>query len=125
MADPELDYNPLTGQCSIRLVDGDPVMTDSPEYEMRTMWCEGAGWPMDESGRRGPLQEEFPETLSGTPNQLAASLEDRCAPLINDRVLDSVVCESVKPVGERGLSFVVAYTRPGKPAERKPLEVGT
>lgn len=125
MADPELDYLPKTGKCRIRLVNGDPVMTDSPEYEMRTVWCEAPGWPMDESQRRGPLSEEFPETTSGTPTRMAASLEDRCAPLISDRVIDTVVCERVEQIREGAVGFIVRYTRAGKPAERANLELGT
>lgn len=125
MADPELDYNPQNGKCRVRLVNGDPVPTDSPEYEMRTVWCEAPGWPMDESQRRGPLSEEFPETTRGTPGRLAASLEDRCAPLISDRVLDSVVCERVEQIREGAIAFVARYTRAGKPAEPATLEIGT
>lgn len=125
MADPELDYNPQTGKCRVRLVNGDPVPTDSPEYEMRTMWCEAPGWPMEETPRRGPLNEEFPETTRATPGQMAASLEDRCAALIDERVLDAVTAEAVEQIRPGTVAFSVTYQRPGQPAERFPLEIGT
>ncbi len=125
MADPVMDFNERTGKHRIRLVDGDPVPSDGPEYEILTMWTESAGWPMEESPRRGPLNEEFPESTSGTPSALKTSLEERCEPLRIDRVLDEIICEAVVTPRPGVIVFSARYRRPGRPAERKKLEMGT
>lgn len=125
MADPVMDYNPVTGKHRIRLVDGDPVLSESPEYAMLSMWYEGAGWAGEETPRRGTLSEEFPETTLTTPFRLKASLEERCQPLVEARVIESVTVISVTQPSDSAIAFTAEYRQGGRPPEAIPFMVGT
>ena len=124
MADPQIDFNATTGRHSIRLVNGDPVMDDSPAYEILTMLTEDPGWLMEETPRRGNLLREFETTTRSTPSIMKASLEDRCEPLKPD-VLTDAECTSVTQPADGQLAFILRYTQPGVPVPADlSLEVG-
>lgn len=121
--DPQLSYNPQTGKHSIKLVDGDPVMDDSPFYEILSMLTEGPGWPMEETPRRGSLADEFPEATSVTPSRFRTSIEERCAPLVLDRTIESATCQSVTQPTKESIAFALSYVVGGKRARDLLVEI--
>jgi len=119
-----MDFDATTGRHRIRLVDGDPVLSDLPDYEILTMLTEDPGWYMEETPRRGSLLREFENTTRLTPSQMKASLVDRCDPLKPDVLVDAE-CVSVTQPADGQLAFRLQYTQPGKPpGEPADLEVG-
>ena len=128
MADPLTELNLQSGRHRIVLRDGDPVPDDSPSYEILSMLYEDPGWPMEETPRQGNLKSEFDETGQDTATQFKAAVERRCEPIIDDRIIVSAECTSVRQVVDTQGSkifFNLLYKTPGEPTREAPIEIGS
>lgn len=131
LANPQTELNPLTARHRIVLVNGNPVEDTSPAYQILSMLSEDPGWVMEETPREGSLLAEFAETSPSpatTTTQFVAAVERRCEPLINERVVTSATCTSVRqeltPDGSQ-IRFALQYKTPGNSDEQTlPLSIG-
>jgi hypothetical protein len=131
LANPKLELNLSTARQRIVLVNGNPVEDTSPAYQIGSMLSESPGWIMEETPREGSLLDEFAETSSSsatTATQFVAAVERRCEPLIQERVLTSVKCTSVRQqITSDGsvITFGLLYKTPGNSDEQVlPMAIG-
>ena len=123
LANPKLELNLSTARQRIVLVNGNPVEDTSPAYQIGSMLSESPGWIMEETPREGSLLDEFAETSSSsatTATQFVAAVERRCEPLIQERVLTSAKCTSVRQqITSDGsvITFGLLYKTPGNSDE--------
>ena len=126
LANPKLELNLSTARQRIVLVNGNPVEDTSPAYQIGSMLSESPGWIMEETPREGSLLDEFAETSSSsatTATQFVAAVERRCEPLIQERVLTSAKCTSVRQqITSDGsvITFGLLYKTPGNSDEQMP-----
>jgi len=128
MGDPVTKLNLMSGRHRIELRNGDPVLDESPAYEILSMLYEDPGWPMEETPREGNLKREFEETGQDTASQFKAAVERRCEPIINDRKITSAECTAVQQVirtDGSAIFFNLLYESPGEPAREAPIEIGS
>jgi len=121
LANPQMELNTLTARQRIVLVNGNPVEDTSPAYQILSMLSEDPGWSMEETPREGSLLAEFAETGQNTATQFVAAVERRCDPLLNEQVLTSATCTSVRQELTRDgskISFALQYKTPGDSAEQ-------
>jgi hypothetical protein len=128
VGDPEMALNTVTGRYRIVLRDGEPSMSDRPDYPILSMLFEDAGWPMEETPREGSLRKEFPESGINTPTLFKAAVERRLLPILDSGDIVAGECTDVRVLRRQdgtAIASNIQYQQPGRPEESPRIEVIT